>query len=437
MEKATRVLAFILAGGEGKRLAPLTRHIAKPAVPFHARHRLIDFALSNLRNSGIRAVHVLMQYQPRSVLRHLLSTWRADRPDPDGFVNPVTGGTGGIAAFDGTADAVFRNREQIVDFSPDVVVVFSADHIYRMDVRQMIEFHLACDADATVAALPVPLAQARGFGVIEAGEGGRIHRFAEKPARPAPMHGRPGQALASMGNYVFSPRVLLQALDATHVAGGTDFGGDLLPSLVGSHRLMAYDFTTNVVKGTSADADPHYWRDVGTIDAYFAAHMDTLGPVPRFRLANREWPIRGTAAAGDSTGPEWPFGREQSLAVMSHSAEVEQSILRQGVHIGERALVSRCIVADNVTVGARCRLRNVIVDQDNHLPDGFEAGIDAALDRQCWPVSDAGIVVIPRGFFAAPAAMPRRREALAAEPLRFARASSWATRGPDARPATL
>jgi glucose-1-phosphate adenylyltransferase len=437
--KSARVLAWVLAGGEGKRLAPLTRHIAKPAIPFHTDHRLIDFALSNLRNSGIRAIHVLMQYKPQSLLQHLISTWRGHRLDPDDFVSPITGGVDGMTRFAGTADAVYRNRHAILAFRPDVVAIFSADHVYRMDVRQMIAFHLDSSADATVAALPVSLAEAQSFGVIDAGAGGRIRRFAEKPANPSPMPDRPDHALASMGNYLFSPQVLLEALESTHDAGGTDFGGNLLPSLVSSHRLMAYDFTTNLIEGLQAECDPHYWRDVGTIDAYFAAHMDTLaesGRPARFEVAARCWPIHAVAPAFDPAAKNRSPARLQRAAAVARSAEVEQSILRQGACLGEGAIVSRCILGDEVRVGAGCRLRNVIVESDNHLPDGFEAGFDLARDRAALPVSPGGIVVIPRGYFAsigAQAVSPmapalagaassplRRREPATATPLQMA-----------------
>jgi glucose-1-phosphate adenylyltransferase len=402
MEKSTRVLAFVLAGGEGRRLAPLTRHTAKPAVPFHTSHRLIDFALSNLRNSGIRAIHVLMQYQPQSVLQHLMACWRCGRPDPDGFINPILGGVGGLPAFGGTADAVYQNRQQIIDFCPDVVAIFSADHIYRMDVRQMIDYHLACGADVTVAALPVPLEEARSFGVIEAAAGGRIRRFVEKPQRPRPMPGCPDRAFASMGNYLFSPRVLLEALEATHAAGGTDFGGHLLPTLVESHRLMAYDFTTNRIDGMPAGCHAHYWRDVGTLDAYFAAQMDTLGAAgraPRFDILTRCWPIRGGASASDAGRREWSLGQYQCLSSIAHSARVEESILRPGASIADHAEVSRCILGDNVEVGPGCRLRNVIIEADNKVPAGFEVGFEPDRDHEWLPVSEGGVVVIPRGYF--------------------------------------
>jgi glucose-1-phosphate adenylyltransferase len=331
-----------------------------------------------------------------------MSTWRCGRADSEGFVNPIIGGVGGVPSFAGTADAIYRNRREILDFCPDVVAIFSADHIYRMDVRQMVDFHLASGADVTVSALPVPLGEARSFGVLETDGDGRIRRFLEKPRNPLPMRGRPDRALASMGNYLFSPRVLLEALEATHAAGGTDFGGHLLPALVSSHRLMAYDFATNRIEGLPADCDPHYWRDVGTIDAYFAAHMDTMpatpGAVPRFDIAARSWPIRGAVSPFDPARREWSLGRYQCMAAIARTADVEQSILRQNAKVGERAQVAYCILGENVEVGEDCRLRNVIIEAGNKVPDGVEIGFDPAQDE--WlPVSEGGIVVIPSGFF--------------------------------------
>ena len=402
MEKATRVLAFVLAGGEGRRLAPLTRQVAKPAIPFHDNHRLIDFALSNLRNSGIGAIHVLMQYQPHSVLQHLMASWHCHRPDPQGFINPIIGGVGGVPRFAGTADAVYQNRQLIIDYRPDVVAIFSADHIYRMDVRQMVDFHLACGADATVSALPVPLEQASSFGIIEADGDGRIRRFAEKPQRPRAMRGRPDHAFASMGNYLFSPRVLLAALEATRTAGGTDFGGDLLPALVASHRLMAYDFTTNRIEGLPHGCDAHYWRDVGTLDAYFAAHLDTMAApdaAPRFDVLARCWPIHGGTSGLDPARRERSQGGCQSRPAVAPSARVDRSILRQGAVVREHAEVSRCILGENDEVGAGCRLRNVIIEADNKVPPGFEVGFEPDGDYEWLPMSEGGVAVIPRGFF--------------------------------------
>jgi glucose-1-phosphate adenylyltransferase len=401
MKKSAEVLAIVLAGGEGTRLAPLTRQTAKPAMPFHAAHRLIDFALSNLNNSGIPVVHVLMQYRPESVLRHLDEAWMGAQEGSGCLIHPLVGGTGRLPRFNGTADAVYQIRQALIEQRPDVVAVFSADHVYRMDVRQMIDFHLQTGADATVAALPVPCEAARSFGVMEVDGRGRIMRFAEKPQHPLPMPGRPGHALASMGNYLFAPDVLLQALEANHAAGGTDFGSHVLPALLrSSHRLMAYDFTTNVVEGLDEEGDPHYWRDVGTLDAYFAAHMDTIAPAgkhPAFDLAAPAWPIRGAASAlapgetglGVGALPATGNGDEPSPGRAKRSQAWGQGGRgRSGVPLHRRR---------RVEIGARCRLRNVIVEAGTRLPDGFQAGFDLEEDRERFAVSLGGVVVIPRG----------------------------------------
>jgi glucose-1-phosphate adenylyltransferase len=403
MEKATRVLAFVLAGGEGRRLAPLTAHLAKPAAPFHERHRLIDFALSNLRNSGIGDMEVLLQYRPGSLLGHLAHAWGIGGSGPACHVGVQVGGAGRTAAYRGTADAIRCHRDRIRAFAPDLVAVFSADQVYRMDVREMMAFHLDSGADVTVAALPVPVEQAHAFGVIGVRPDGRIRRFEEKPARPATMPGRPGRSLVSMGNYLFSPRLLLEALEATHAAGGTDFGGDLLPLLVSSHRLMAYDFATNRLATDEAGAGP-YWRDVGTIDAYFAAQMDVIGKAPPFLPGDPRWPIhcRNAPSAAVNAWDRPAFG----AARVGLGAAIEESVLRRDVDVGVGARLSRCIVAEGVRIGRDCRLRNVIVDRDNHLPPGFEVGFDPVGDRRRWTVSEGGIAVIPRGAF--PAGMPSR-----------------------------
>lgn len=396
MEKATRVLAFVLAGGEGRRLAPLTTHVAKPAAPFHARHRLVDFALSNLRNSGIADIEVLLQYQPHSLLQHLRRAWDADRPGADVRIATSVGGLGGLPPYRGTADAVRCHRDRIAAFAPDLVAIFSADHVYRMDVREMIANHLATGADVSIAAIPVPSPEAHAFGVLCVDADGRVRRFEEKPARPAEIPGRPGVSLVSMGNYLFRPRVLLDALEATHAAGGTDFGRDLLPRLVQTHRLMAYDFGTNRL---AAGSSRPYWRDVGTIDAFFAAHMDMLDAAPPFDLHDARWPIRCLGAAGH--GSSLPRGVCEDARI-GLGARLSATVLRAGVEVGAGAVLERCIVAEDARVGARCRLRNVIVDAGNCLPDGLEVGFRPELDARRFQVSPGGIVVIPRGTFPAP-----------------------------------
>jgi glucose-1-phosphate adenylyltransferase len=403
MKEEPRVLALVLAGGEGKRLAPLTRALAKPAVPFHDSHRLIDFALSNLWNSGCQQIYVLAQYRSESVTGHLAAVW-SGRPGSPQFVRAVVGGVHGMDPFRGTADAVHRCRHLIAEHRPDVVAVFGADHVYRMDVRQMIDHHLATEADATIATLPVPLPDARQFGVVDVEAAGRVRRFVEKPTDPRPMPGRPDHALASMGNYLFRPAALLRALDDCRRAGLHDFGGHLLPRLLeaGRSRLMAYDFSTNQVGASKRQGV--YWRDVGTVDAYFEAHMDTQGPLPRFDIVDPGWPIRSAASAVPWTRPglgdrNGALNGWLDSSRASGPGGVVGVIVRDGAAISPGASLERCVIHDGVSVAAGCRLRNVIVASDNVLPAGVEIGFDPVLDRQRFPTTDGGIVVVPSGAF--------------------------------------
>jgi glucose-1-phosphate adenylyltransferase len=286
---SVNILALVLAGGEGTRLRPLTAEHAKPALPFANGCRIVDFVLSNFTNSGISSIYVLAQYKPQSLIRHIQTTWSSH--DGDWAVNVVLPGLG-AEPFLGTADAVFRNLDLIERHRPDLVAVFAADHVYRMDVRQMIEFHLSHDADVSVAAVPVPIEKASSFGIIVSDHGNRILDFQEKPGRPASLPEDPNRAYASMGNYLFSTRFLVDALCRANRRGEMDFGRHVLPDASRSHRAFAYDFTGNRVPGVRSHEEPAYWRDVGTLEAYTEARRDTLGPQPRFRLENSLWPIR-------------------------------------------------------------------------------------------------------------------------------------------------
>jgi len=298
-----RVTAFVMAGGEGTRLRPFTRDCPKPALPFARRYRIIDFVLSNLYNSMIRSVYVLLQYRPESLLKHLAENWGFARSAPGELLEAVLPrGDGPRGGFKGTADAVRQNLHLVEAGRPDAVAVFAADHVYRMDVRQMLAFHEARAADATVAAVPVPVGEASAFGVICADTAGRILGFQEKPDAPAPMPGKPGYAFASMGNYLFRPEVLREVLEAAAARGEYDFGQHVLPRMIGTHRVYAYDFSRNLIPGVKPHEERAYWRDVGTVEAYRSAHRDLRGPQPRFSLDNAEWPIYpgerpGTAAA--------------------------------------------------------------------------------------------------------------------------------------------
>ena len=278
-----------------RRVASIAQ--AKPALPFSGGDRIVDFVLSNLLNSGISRVYVLAQYKPRSLIAHLSATWALpsldDRRSPE-VVLP--GSPGSVAGYRGTADAVYQNLHLVDRHAPELVAVFAADHVYRMDIGQMADFHLQRRADVTVAAVPVPLARARAFGVIGADAEGRVHEFQEKPERPRAIPSRPDYAFASMGNYLFRPEALVAALRRANQLGEHDFGWHVLPRLARTHRTYAYDFASNAVPGLQAYEERGYWRDVGTLEAYRAALADARGPQPRFQLRNPQWPIRGRSA---------------------------------------------------------------------------------------------------------------------------------------------
>ena len=297
MATAKTVIALVLAGGKGERLRPLTNEHAKPALPFAGGHRIVDFVLSNLFNSQISRIYVLAQYKPYSLIQHLDMRWGLTAFDGERSLEVLlprrSRDTGG---FRGTADAVYQNLDLIDRHKPDLVAVFAADHVYRMDIRQMVDFHELRDADVTVAAVPVPVERASSFGIIGADLQGRVQDFQEKPLRPRPMPLRHGYAYASMGNYLFRPEVLIEGLCQANAAGEHDFGRHLLPRFAQSHRTYAYDFATNRVPGVAPDEELAYWRDVGTVEAYRAAQSDAVGPKPRFQLWNPEWPIWGQSA---------------------------------------------------------------------------------------------------------------------------------------------
>jgi len=289
-----RVLGVILAGGEGSRLAPLTIERAKPAVPFAGKYRIVDFVLSNFLNSGIYALYVLTQFKSQSLVEHIQDGWQFSGILPDHFVIPVPAQMRrGRVWYRGTADAVYQNLHLIRRADPEYVAVFGADHVYRMHVGQMVDYHEAKQADVTVAVRPVALSEATAFGILSVDRDGRVIGFAEKPRRPQPMPGHPDVALASMGNYLFRPDLLWEILEADASRDTAhDFGRDIVPALIGDRRVYAYDFRHNRIPGSLPGEDPAYWRDVGTLEAYFEAHMELLGERPPINLRNRRWPIR-------------------------------------------------------------------------------------------------------------------------------------------------
>jgi glucose-1-phosphate adenylyltransferase len=292
------IVAMVLAGGEGTRLYPLTAEEAKPALTFASGYRLVDFVLSNLVNSRISTIYVLAQYKPESLIKHVSAAWSPWFADGEGTIKvllPRSNTLGG--QFKGTADAIYQYLDLLQAHAPDVVAVFAADHVYRMDVRQMAASHRSRQADVTVAAVSVPLKQASSFGILSTAPDGRVREFHEKPRYAAPLPSDPTRAYASMGNYLFNPHVLEEALQDARRAGDTDFGRDLLPRLCTRRRIFAYDFAENRVPGVQEHEEQAYWRDVGTLAALAAAQQDAMANPPRFNLLNRRWPIRGEADA--------------------------------------------------------------------------------------------------------------------------------------------
>lgn len=397
----TRVLAFILAGGKGERLYPLTRERGKPAVPFGGKYRIIDFVLSNFVNSEIYAIYVLVQYKAQSLIEHLRTGWRLGGPLPDHFVLIVPPQMRwGETWYQGTADAVYQNLNLLLDFHPDIVAIFGADHIYRMDIGQMLAFHLERNADITVAALPVPIEETASFGIMETERDGRIVRFEEKPAHATPMADDPTMALASMGNYLFTRDVLVEALvEDARRSTDHDFGRTIIPELVPHLNVYAYNFHQNRIPGLRPYEEQGYWRDIGTIAAYWQAHMDLLGPEPLFDLANPRWPILTDAHNGPSARI---LGGEVTDALIGEGTHLEEavvsrSIIGRGVRIEAGASIRDSIVMDHTIVKEGTHLHRVIVDRYNVLPSGTRIGSDPEEDMNRFHVDPSGIVVVPRG----------------------------------------
>ena len=396
------VLAFVMAGGEGARLGPLTANRCKPAVPFNGKHRIVDFVLSNLVNSEIYSIYMLVQYKSQSLIEHVRQTWTMARFMPQHFITCVPPQmTNGPQWFQGTADAVFQNIHLIESMKPDIVAVFGADHIYRMDVQQMIDFHIQSGAAASVATLPVRLSQCDQFGIVDIDDSNRITEFQEKPKSARPMPGSTTHALASMGNYIFNADVLLDQLKKMKEDGTSDFGKHILPSMVKSHKLVAYDFDTNNIPGTEPYEENGYWRDVGTIDAYFEAHFDTLGAAPKFRMTNEKWPIYASPDQAESAQIE--NGVINRSVVGSGSivdgAALDHAMLRRSVHVDRGARLEHCIVMERTRIGRGAQVHRAIIDQDNDVPAGERIGLDLEHDRRRFHVTPTGIVVVPAGYF--------------------------------------
>jgi glucose-1-phosphate adenylyltransferase len=398
--RPARVLAMIMAGGKGERLMPLTAVRSKPAIPFGGKYRIIDFVLSNMLNSGITANYVLVQYRSQSLIEHLSESWSIAGRLKNHFVTvvpPQMRARGGW--YEGTADAVYHNLNLIADFRPDVVAVFGADHIYRMDVAQMIQFHQACEADVTVAALPVPIEQASQFGIIDIDAKDRIIGFEEKPARPKAMPGRPTLTLSSMGNYIFNAALLLRTLERDAArGGGHDFGRNIIPDLLKHRHVYAYDFMRNEVPGLRSHEERGYWRDVGTPDAYWKANMDLLGPAPPFDLRNNEWPILSGGHDGPMASLVQSRVDDSMIGEGSHivEAEIRRSVIGRNVRIESGALLEECVIMDGVHIGSQCRLSRVIADRFSSIPAESEIGFQESNQLPGCHRSPSGLVIIPR-----------------------------------------
>ncbi|MBU1239906.1 glucose-1-phosphate adenylyltransferase [Myxococcota bacterium] len=404
---SSNIVSMVLAGGMGSRLFPLTADRAKPAVPIGGRYRLIDIVLSNFVNSGLYKVNVITQYKSDSLNKHLSRGWHF--PFTLGHYVEAVPAQQRVdkSWFKGSADAVYQSLNIIAEEKPDLLCIFGGDHIYTMDVRQMVDFHIMTGADLTIAAIPLPIAEASSFGVIEVDSDWRVIGFQEKPKTPKEIPGRPGWSLVSMGNYVFDPLPLVSELsrDAESTQTSHDFGKDIIPKMVETYRVYVYDFSTNWVPGQT-ERERGYWRDVGTIKSYFDANMDLVNVLPVFSLYNTKWPIHTfnnplpPAKFIFSDGPRVGIATNSlvSEGCIISGGRIDRSILSPKVRINSYSQIEECILFEGVDIGRNVMLRRCIVDKGVRIPAGEEIGYDIERDKQRFVVTDEDIVVIPKGY---------------------------------------
>jgi glucose-1-phosphate adenylyltransferase len=402
------VLTMILAGGQGERLYPLTRDRAKPAVPFGGRYRIIDFVINNFINSGFLKIKVLTQFKSNSLIEHITRTWRLV-PEIGQYVDVVPAQMRkGPFWFRGTADAVFQNLELIFDDQPEYVCVFGGDHIYKMDVNQMLQEHVANDADLTIATIPVPVTEAHHFGIVEVDDDWRVIGFVEKPKSGAKtIPGRDDMVLASMGNYIFTAKVMTDVLQRNALRDSAhDFGKEIIPDMYPRMKVRAYDFAKNFIRGEEEN-NRGYWRDVGTIDSYFAACLDLVSVTPAFNLYNNLWPIVSSPMNLPPAKFVFADSKSQRIGIATDSlvsdgviisgGTLNRCVLHPRVRIHSYSDIDESILMDGVEVGRHCKIRRAIIDKGVKLPSGTTIGYDVEQDKQRFTVTETGIVVVPKG----------------------------------------
>lgn len=389
-----KVLAYVLVGGSGQRLRPLTLDHAKPSVSFGLDNRIVDFVISNLINSGITQIYLVAQYKPKSLLAHIETRWGDSVERLNGFIRVICPDDvvpNGV--FEGTADAIFKNLNKVKKHQPELVAIFSADHIYRMDVRRMVKEHLELNADVSISAISVPIAKASSFGVLSVDSFGRIIDFKEKPSVPTPVPGQPELAHTSMGNYIFNTDVLMGVSKEAKLRGDLDFGHDIIGWLIKKYAVHAYNFCNNSVPGIRGYEESSYWHDVGTIETYWQSHQDMLGEFPKLELDNPLWPIGGLHKSGNKA---W----ENSLVsfdVQSDNAIVRNSIIRGHVMLGQGVVIEDSIILGDVIVKKGARIKKAIIDRRNVIEQNDRIGFNLAADRQKYYVDSSGIVVVASG----------------------------------------